>query len=308
MGEPVSTSAIEADSYVVNPKMLAWGPGRVLQLEGAKAVVCFRDAGADAPGDGLKTMVLRALETSPVQSDAWLDNLLPFKNGKFQVTQPRVTSTRAGGFREAVRARLPRSGVPRARARPKQDAHELWQTRSARARARRCSRRAGSGALARHALASIARAGVLNRAETAALRAGLADAALAKRVWSALFALLASESLAEAPLAPYFETFSALAPRGKASASTWAVATSLPFLARPDAFLILRPDVSKSAAERLRFDLVYHAEPNPRTYGKLLRMASALLERLAPLGARDQFDVQFFLGEVARYGSSRAHV
>ena len=91
MSDPAAASAIEADSYVVNPRMLEWGPGRVMQLEGAKAVVCFRDARADVPGDGLKTMVLRALEASPVQSDAWLDNLPPFKNGKFQVAQPRVT-------------------------------------------------------------------------------------------------------------------------------------------------------------------------------------------------------------------------
>ncbi len=307
MGEPVSASAIEADSYVVNPKMLDWGPGRVMQLEGAKAVVCFRDARADAPGDGLKTMVLRALEASPVQSDAWLDNLPPFKNGKFQVAQPRVTfdEGRAALVKQFPLGFLDPAYLEHERA-PKQAAQELWQGTLGGGQGEALLGPGAVSELAGHALGAVAQAGVLNRVETAALRAGLADAALAKRVFGALFALLSAETIADAPFVPYFEALSAIAPRGKGAASKWTIATALPFLARPDAFLILKPELSKSAAERLRFDLVYQVEPNPRSYAKLLRMGGALLERLAPLGARDHFDVQFFLGEVARYGSSRA--
>ena len=64
---------------------------------------------------------------------------------------------------------------------------------------------------------------------------------------------------------------------------------------------------SKPAAERLRFDVAYQVEPNPRTWDKHLRMGRALLERLAPLGAQDLIDVHAYLGFVSRYGSSRAH-
>lgn len=307
MGEPVSASAIEADSYVVNPKMLDWGPGRVMQLEGAKAVVCFRDARADVPGDGLKTMVLRALEASPVQSDAWLDNLPPFKNGKFQVAQPRVTfdEGRAALVKQFPLGFLDPAYVEHERA-AKQGAHELWQSTLGGGQGEALLASGALSELAAHVTGAVSQAGVLNRVETAALRAGLADAALAKRVCGALFALLAAETIADAPFAAYFEALSAIAPRGKTTASKWAVATALPFVARPERFLILKPEVSKSAAERLRFDLVYLPEPNARSYAKLLRMGDALLERLAPLGARDHFDVHFFLGEVARYGSSRA--
>ena len=147
---------------------------------------------------------------------------------------------------------------------------------------------------------------MLNRVETAALRAGLADGAAAKGAFAALFELLSAEPWAEGPLARYFAAMEPVGSRAKTAASRWTIATALPFVARPDLFLILKPEVTKNAAERLRFDLVYHAEPNAHTFAKLLRMAAALLERLAPLGARDQFDVHAYLGEIARYGSSRA--
>lgn len=307
MSQPAPASPIEADSYVVNPKMLEWGPGRVMQLEGAKAVVCFRDVRADAAGDGLKTMVLRALEASPLQSDAWLDNLPPFKNGKFQVAQPRVTFDE--GTAELIRHFPLGFGDPAYAARecePKRAAHALWTSTLGDGQGEALLAEGDLAQLARRALAVVAQAGVLNRVESAALRDGLADAAVAKRAFSALFALLGAADGGDASLAPYFEAVQAIAIRGKTAASRWTIATTLPFLARPDAFLILKPDVSKCAAERLRFDLVYHAEPNARTYQKLLRMANALLERLAPLGARDLIDVHAYLGEVARYGSSRA--
>ncbi|MEX2209087.1 MAG: hypothetical protein WEF50_22950 [Myxococcota bacterium] len=307
MSQPAPANPIEADSYVVNPKMREWGPGRVMQLEGAKAVVCFRDVRADAAGDGLKTMVLRALEASPMQSDAWLDNLPPFKNGKFQVAQPRVTFDE--GTAELIRHFPLGFSDPAYAAREceaKRSAHALWTSTLADGQGEALLTEGDLAELVRRALAVVALAGVLNRVESAALRDGLADGATAKRAFSALFALLGAAEGADGLLAPYFEAMQPVAIRGKTAASRWTLATVLPFLARPDAFLILKPDVSKNAAERLRFDLVYHAEPNARTYEKLQRMASALLERLAPLGARDLIDVHAYLGEVARYGSSRA--
>jgi len=307
VSDPAAASAIEADSYVVNPKMLEWGPGRVMQLEGAKAVVCFRDARADTPGDGLKTMVLRALEASPVQSDAWLDNLPPFKNGKFQVAQPRVTFDE--GMGELGRVFPLGFGDPAYTVREcagKRNAHGLWVSTLGDGQGETLLTDGDLAELARRALAVAALGGVLNRVELAALRDGLADAACCKGLFAALFDLLSAERPTDVLLGSYFEAAEGLTSRAKTAASRWAVTTVLPFLARPDAFLLLRADVSKSAAERLRFDLVYQAEPNSRTYDRLLRMASALLQRLAPLGATDLIDVHAFLGLVARYGSSRA--
>jgi len=307
LSQPAAASAIEADSYVVNPRMLEWGPGRVMQIEGAKAVVCFRDARSDTPGDGLKTMVLRALEASPVQSDAWLDNLPPFKNGKFQVAQPRVTFDEGMGelTRQFALGFADPAYIERERE-ARSSAHGLWTSSLGGGQAEQLLADGDLSELARRALAVTAQAGLLNRVETAALRDGLADPACGKRLFSALFNLLSAEKGTEGLLASYFEAVESLPLRGKTAAAKWPIATVLPFLARPDAFMIFKPDVSKPAAERLRFDLVYQADPNARTYDKLLRMASALLERLVPLGGADLIDVHAYLGVVARYGSSRA--
>jgi len=308
LSEPALATAIEADSYVENPRMREWGPGRVMQIEGAKAVVCFRDAVAEAPGDGLKTMVLRSLEPSGVQSDLWLDNLPPFKQGRFQVSQPRVTVQQgadelvrqfAGGFADPSyleRERAPRAG-----------AHALFVESLGGGQGERLLAGGDLPELAKRALEVAKRAGVLNRVELAVLRDGLADGAGAKGFFAALFQLLGLADQPGPALADYLETVAELSLPVKTAASKWSLATALPFLARPDAFLLLKPEVSKPAADRLRFDLAYQVEPNPRTWDKHLRMGRALLERLAPLGAQDLIDVHAYLGFVSRYGSSRAH-
>lgn len=307
MTEPARASVIEPDSYVVNPRMKEWGPGRVMQLEGSKAVVCFRDSGADSSGDGLKTMVLRSLETSPVQSDTWLDNLPPFKNGKFQVAQPRVTFEEGtgefarlfpGGFADPAYVERERAA--------KCAAHALWLETLGSGQGEQLLADGDTKELADRCLAILKQAGVLNRVETAALRDGISADAGAKGFFSALFALLSAETNLDTAITSYLEAVDALGLRAKTASAKWTIATSLPFLARPDTFLFLKPDVSKPGAERLRFDLIYQAEPNLRTYDKLQRMGRALLERLAPLGAVDLIDVHAYLGMVARYGSSRA--
>jgi len=305
--QAAAASAIEADSYVVNPRMLEWGPGRVMQLEGAKAVVCFRDARAETPGDGLKTMVLRALEAAPMQSDAWLDNLPPFKNGKFQVAQPRVTFDE--GMLELVRQYPLGFADPAYTEKERTSrlaAHALWESSLGGGQGEKLLADGELPELARRAIAVSVQAAVLNRVEATALRDGLGDAGVAKPLFSALFALLATGKASDGPLASYFEAVKELPLRGKTAAAKWPIATVLPFLAQPDGFPFLKPEVNKPAAERLRFDLVYQADPNAKTYEKLARMASALRERLAPHGAVDCIDVHAYLGVVARYGSSRA--
>ncbi len=307
MSDPAPAAVIEADTYVVNPRMREWGPGRVMQIEGSKAVVCFRDAGTDSSGDGLKTMVLRSLEASAVQSDPWLDNLPAFKNGKFQVTQPRVAFDEGVG--ELVRL-FPQgfsdpSYVGRERA-PRASAHELWTETLGNGQGEQLLADGDVQELSTRSLAVAKQAGILNRTEFAALRDGLADEAGAKGLFAALFRLLSAGSETGEALVAYFEAVEALSLRAKTTAAKWTLATALPFLASPGAFLLLKPDVSKPAAERLRFDLAYQAEPNARTYDKLLRMGRALCDRLKPAGAADLIDVHAYLGFVARYGSSRA--
>jgi hypothetical protein len=77
-------------------------------------------------------------------------------------------------------------------------------------------------------------------------------------------------------------------------AHQWLVATLFPLLAAPSRHVVLRPKVACDAAERLGCDLRYEAAPSWATYAALRAFSAKLLERLAPLGAKDFVDVEGF--------------
>ena len=76
---------------------------------------------------------------------------------------------------------------------------------------------------------------------------------------------------------------------------TWPIVTLLPFLADPNRFIALKPTNTELIAARMSMDLKYDTTPNWETYDAFLRMATALLEKLKPLGAKDLIDVQQFM-------------
>jgi hypothetical protein len=127
--------------------------------------------------------------------------------------------------------------------------------------------------------------------------AGRSDPALARGFFAALFDLLS----APAPDRTRFESFAAsargLAP-GATPESSWPVVTLLPFVARPDLHVLLRPHSACEGAQRLGLELAYEAAPSWRTYASLLDSTGQLLEKLRPLGARDHVDVEVFMHAV----------
>lgn len=76
---------------------------------------------------------------------------------------------------------------------------------------------------------------------------------------------------------------------------TWPIVTLLPFLAEPSRFLALKPTNTELIAARLGTDFKYDTTPNWETFDAVTRMANALKDRLAPLGAKDMIDVQQFM-------------
>ena len=76
---------------------------------------------------------------------------------------------------------------------------------------------------------------------------------------------------------------------------TWPIVTLLPFLADPNRFIALKPTNTELMAARMSMDLKYDTTPNWETYQAALHMASVLLDRLKPLGAKDMIDVQQFM-------------
>jgi hypothetical protein len=131
-------------------------------------------------------------------------------------------------------------------------------------------------------------------AEKASFEDALKDLDAARGYFAALLDLLAAP-------APEPARFAALAaavadlPPGGVRESGWPLVTLLPFVARPDLHMLLRPKFACDVAHRLGFDLAYQPRPVWSTYSALLRSAGTLLAKLRPLGARDHVDVEAFI-------------
>jgi len=122
----------------------------------------------------------------------------------------------------------------------------------------------------------------------------LKDLDAARGYFAALFDLLA----APAAEASRFEALCAAVvalPPGGARESGWQLVTLLPFVARPDVHILLRPRFACDVAHRLGLELAYAPRPGWSTYSALLRSSAVLLEKLRPLGARDHVDVEAFM-------------
>jgi hypothetical protein len=289
---------------VLHPKRPEWGPGRILDRRGPKVVVYFRDLGGDEPESAVRTIDTNvvALHVVPGKQDAILDNLPPYRDGKF--ARPLKKRVTLGEGLIKFQALFPRYfedpryiGDLHAGERAyKWAAHELF------------AESLGEGKLAsllaagdveearRRALTVEGRTNLLAVFEKAALRDGLRADDAAYRFLRSLDDLLAADS----PGADEFEAYAASIERlpgveGKTDPAKWTVATVLPYLAQPKRFMFLKPEVTKDCATRLTFDLGYVPRLNWRTYARLLTMSEYLLEHLRPYGARDYIDVQSFI-------------
>jgi hypothetical protein len=131
-------------------------------------------------------------------------------------------------------------------------------------------------------------------AEKTSLEDSLKDLDAARGFFAALFELLATTTPERSRFEALAAAVGALAP-GAARESGWPIVTLLPFIARPDLHMLLRPRFACEVAQRLGLDLAYDAEPNWATYSALLGSAELLLEKLRPLGARDHVDVEAFM-------------
>jgi len=129
-------------------------------------------------------------------------------------------------------------------------------------------------------------------ADVDAVKQALADEESARPFLSALVDLLSVPSPARARFEKLFGAAGSLPVE---PAQRWLVATLLPFLGSPERHVILRPKITREAAERLGCNLRFEASPNWVTYGALRALSTQLLEKLKPIGARDFIDVEAFL-------------
>ena len=108
----------------------------------------------------------------------------------------------------------------------------------------------------------------------------------------ALFAYVA----APLPARPRFEKLIAASHAlGAPPDAAWPMVTFFPFVAAPSRHMVLVPRSTSAGASRLGCDLQYQAAPSWATYLRLRDLSASLLEKLAPVGARDFVDVECFL-------------
>jgi hypothetical protein len=84
-------------------------------------------------------------------------------------------------------------------------------------------------------------------------------------------------------------------PRRQTRVATWPVVTIFGFIARPRTHLFLKPNVTRTAADRYGFDFPYRSRPGWETYRALLDFAKTIRTDLADWRPRDMIDIQSFI-------------
>lgn len=281
---------------VENPLKPEWGPGKVVHAEGAIVHVFFRDL----PGERARRFRQSALRLADVQSDPVLDNLPPFveHDGDWVIPRGRITPAQA-------RQRFLRH-YPRGFADPgyignqsegertyKWDAHERFIEAFDEGRGRALLTREDADLVGEIGRVLGSASNLLATQEYIALREGLASLPAARNYLATLLDLLDAGPV-EAAFMAHVEATASLPVKGQTHTEKWTVSTILPYLARPDVFMFVKPTLTQAAAAALGFELRYSPRPNWTTYERVLRMSRLYMEQLADLGPRDFIDVQSF--------------
>ena len=290
-------------TLVENAGAPQWGPGKIVHIAGDHLHILFRDI----EGNVAKTVKANspALRIAVSQSDPILDNLpplvekdgcwvVPGKSQSLQSLQKRFLHEFPAAFAD-----------PKYTLEERDYKHKAFQTRLGLDEAKDLLSRGQIKVLATKALSVLSAAPLLALFESAAFRDAMQDENAASSFFIALVALLESPSVDSRLFDRYTDAVCSL-PAARGRVATWPVATVLPFLARPDVHMFLKPEVTRRAAESLGFNLKYEPTLNWTTYEALLRMGRTYLDLLRPLGAVDFVDVYtFFFVTCGGYDNDR---
>ncbi len=297
----------EVADYVINPRMPEWGPGKILEVRGSTVRVYFRDIVEERRGDAVKTIKTTVVKLEPagIAHDPLLDGFAESTGTRKRSRLPRLTLDQGigvskshfhGGFDDAKYRSSEGERLY------KEQTHELWKETLGGDTGEQLLQAGGVKELTTRLLRVEAKLDLLSKYEKIALRNGLADPTPALSFFERLFDLIRGGELRAETFEPYCHAVRQLpAGEGRARVFTWPIATLFPFVARPDCFMFLKPDVTNACADNLAIDLQYRSDPNWITYEKLMELADFLLSQLRPLGARDYIDVQSFIWVIGAY-------
>jgi hypothetical protein len=272
-----------------------WGPGKIVHVSGDKLHIIFRDLEqdmakvfhADAP----------ALTMVTEQTDPVLDNLPPLqqKDGHWFLPARRLPlEALKGRFLHEFPAGFADPGYLEKERDYKLAAHLFFQKDFGDDEIRKLLACNNSATLAAKGLQVLAKVNLLSPYESAAFHDAMQNSESVIPFFGSLVKLLDAPSVDREIIEHFLETVTSL-PAERGRVATWPVATVFPYLARPDRYMFLKPEVTKSAADSLGFDLRYDATLNWATFDALHRMGTLYLKLLRPLGARDFVDVQSFI-------------
>ena len=266
--------------------------------------VYFRDYRQQRADQAIRTLDQKyaQLQLAAVQSDPFLDNLPPYGESGFQ-HKPDKRLTLAEGI-ESFHARFPLYfddpaylTAPDTQERAyKWAAHQRFEASLGGGRLRSLLEDGAIDEVRKRILAVEGPMNLLALFEKAAFRDALRDDVAAAQFFKALAAVLGAPVPEPASFSALLRSVEDLpAETGKTSPAKWTIATIMPFLAQPDRFMFLKPEVTKECAARLMFDLGYTTQLEWPTYSRLLTMSRYLLDELRRFGARDYIDVQSFI-------------
>jgi hypothetical protein len=283
----------------------SWGRGKVVEVFPPYFVAHFPSLNGSEGGPRRKLRLnATQISISLEQSDPVLDGLdlraKPAKSGKggkrATVPKPTVHSLEQAidWFEKNYPGRFSDTKLVETELRDKRDAHQAFMNHFGEGR--------GQALLDANDVSTISKGlselyhatNIPARFEVMAATDGLKDGAAAARLLKAVLDVIAAPDATS--FAALVDAVSKLpSPAGGSKVLTWPNVTILPFLAAPSTFMVLKPAITKKMARRVGFDLMYSSPPAWHTYDALLRMSAMLLERLAPIGARDLIDVQSFM-------------
>jgi hypothetical protein len=280
---------------VENEGASQWGPGKVVFVSGDNLHIIFRDLEEDMArvfrGDA------SALRVAKQQSDPVLDNLPPLEetNGRWLLPAKRLTL-------ESVKRRFLHE-FPAAFADPrymemerdyKLAAHVKFQQFLGISKIRELLSERNYQTLAEKALKVLGGLNLLSRYESAAFHDAMQNQDAVRSFFITLLSVRDAEPLTREIFDKFIDSVNSL-PAARSPVAKWPVATLFPYLAEPARYMFLKPEVTKTAAESLGFDLKYDSTLNWTTYDALQRMGTLYLDLLRPLGARDFVDIQSFI-------------
>lgn len=287
---------MEVGTLVRHLKKPEWGPGKILKNDDDSVFIIFRD---DAEQRVRKFRVdSEHLVVAEVQSDPRLENLPEFEETSSGLALPHRTMSPQqavelfldhfpGGFDDPDYLGSERGY--------KIEAHDKFQDELGGGSGRELLEKGEIEELVRRARGVVGRVNLLHSTEAAALGDGLKDKGAATPFFGRLFDFIEAESPEESRFERYVSALADL-PEPGSRITSWPIATVLPALANPTRFFFLKPEITKEAAKRLRFDLKYSPDPNWKTYSAALTLAETYAGELKRHGleARDFIDIQSF--------------